>query len=761
MPPPKTTALPLMTSISAKLIAKRFFRSSFLASFAICAGLTLAQNTPDQAGKNFTIPRADQAPVIDGLLSDAAWENAAHVDQLLQVVPLEYRSASEHTEAYITYDEDAVYIGFFAHDSRPDEITANVLEQEGNLANDDKVIVILDPFNNQRSGYLFQINPNGVRKEAIFVTGTQPNYAWAGIWNGTAQRVEGGWTAEFEIPFKSISFDPNNGDWGVNFARELQRNQEEMAWYSNNGSYYPDSSGTMRGLTGGNQGIGLDVVPAIAGNSYENKVVGSEESDLEPSVDIFYKITPQINLAVTINTDFSATEADTNTLNNSRFRRFFEEKRAFFLNDFDAFKFGLADLDLDGAESGNNALAFYSRRIGISEDGTPVNIIGGSKISGRAGNTEFGALVMRQDEFEVRDSNGNITDIINPTNAIVARVSQTIFDESKIGFIYTDGNPAENEDNSLYGADFHYRKTDFGGKSLDAVLMYQQTEDPDYTDNQSAYSAVFSIEDNQGFTGGAQYFAVEENYHPGLGFTQRHNAELFSSRLAHKWIFEDFGILQEAATMMETERWQFLDTGDLDSKKFTYVPFWLQFVRGDTFRLRLERREEVVFADNNPSGDLGFDIPAGTYTDTLFDFRYQAPNYMDLRGNVEFKGGDFYSGKFTTIKPDLDWQVNRNILLGLSYDLTKYEFDAETVFTREVELSMNITFTPSWTLASKIEYDNVRRQAAFTNRLRWNIEPGQDLWIVFNQGMVDEDDDYKFAVQNTQASFKFRYTFRY
>lgn len=743
------------------LIFKNYLGLVFSALVAISASAALSQNTPEQADKNFTIPKTDQAPVIDGDLSDPVWANAAHIDDFLQVIPLEYRTASERTEAFITYDENAVYLGFIAHDSRPDEITANVLQQEGNLANDDKVIVILDPFNNQRSGYLFQINPNGVRKEALFVTGTQPNYAWAGIWNGTAKRTEEGWTAEFEIPFKSISFDPDNGTWGVNFAREIQRNQEEMAWYSKNGSFNPDSSGKMNGITDGNQGIGLDVVPAVAGNSYENKVAGTEESDLEPSVDIFYKITPQINLAVTLNTDFSGTEADTNSLNNSRFQRFFDEKRAFFLNDFDAFKFGLADLDLDGSESGNNALAFYSRRIGLSEGGEPVNIIGGTKISGRAGNTEFGALVMRQDEFEVRDNNGLITGVIDPTNAIVARVSQTIFEESKIGVIYTDGNPAENEKNSLYGADFHYRKTDFRGKSLDAVLMYQQTEDPDFSDNQSAYSAVFSVGDNEGFTGGAQYFAVEENYHPGLGFTQRHNAELFSTRLMHKWIFEDFGILQEAAALVESERWQVLDSGALDTEKFTFVPFWLQFVRGDTFRLRLERSEEVVLPGTNPSGDLGLAIPAATYTDTMYDFRYQAPNYLDLRGNIEFKGGDYYSGKFTTIKPDLDWQVNRHILLGLAYDLTKYEFDSGDVYTREVELSMNITFTPSWTLASKIEYDNVRRQAAFTNRLRWNIEPGQDLWIVFNQGMVDEDEDYKFRVQNTQASFKFRYTFRY
>ena len=169
----------------------------------------------------------------------------------------------------------------------------------------------------------------------------------------------------------------------------------------------------------------------------------------------------------------------------------------------------------------------------------------------------------------------------------------------------------------------------------------------------------------------------------------------------------------------------------------------------------------MVLPGVNPSGDLGFVIPSGTYTNSTYDLRYQAASYLDLTGSVNLKKGDYYSGSYTAITPEVSWQANRHLLFGVGYDLTKYKFDTETVFTREVEFSMNITFTPSWTLASKIEYDNVRRQAAVTNRLRWNIEPGQDLWIVFNQGMVDEDDDYKFAVQNTQASFKLRYTFRY
>lgn len=739
--------------------AKKLVNLTLFFSLILQASFAISQNTPEEAGKHFTAARTDQAPQIDGDISDASWADAAHIDDWLQVRPLEYRTASERTEVYIMYDENALYFGFYVHDSKPEEITANVLQQGTSIRDDDKVGVIIDPFNAQRGGYNFQLNPNGVRLEAIYINGTRGSFQWEGVWNGATQMQDDGWTAEFEIPFKSLSFDPNNDVWGVNFSRSLQRNQETMAWYSRNGTFNPASAGKMDGINDLTQGIGLDVVPALSGSSFEDKVAGNTVSDIQPSVDIFYKVTPQINLAVTINTDFSATEADTNTLNASRFRRFFAEKRAFFLNDFDAFKFGLTDLRYNGSSSGNNALAFYSRRIGLSEDGQPVDIVGGIKLSGRAGETEFGALVMRQDETTV--TSGGVTEIIDPTNAIVARVSRSIFSESKIGLIFTDGNPAENQSNSLFGADFQYRDTEFyAGKSLDGILMYQQTEDPDFDDNQASYSAAVSISSNEGFYGGAQYFAVEENYSPGLGFTQRTNAELFSGSLSYKWLFEDSFVAQ-ISTSLSTVNWTDLDTGAVDFDQISWTPFNIELRRGDRLNFSIEKKTRVARAGERPTGDLGIAVPLGEYSNSNYEISYNTPNYFDLSGQINVDLGEYYNGDFTTINPRISWQANRHILFSTGYKYTKYEMPGETVFAREVEFDLNIAFNSKVSLTSAIEYDNIRRQASFNNRLRWNIEPGQDLWVVFNQGLVDQDEDYNFAVENTSAAFKLRYTLRF
>jgi|MEHZ01.4.fsa_nt_MEHZ011250982.1_64 hypothetical protein len=748
-------------TFALQLLKIEFSRLLLASTLVIYSSLAISQNAAVEAGKIFEIGRTDTAPRIDGDLSDPAWANAARRDDFLELTPVEHRAASERTEFSVMYDENALYIGIYVYDSKPDEITANTIAPDGSLRWEDKIVLTLDPNNSQRGGYLFQLNSNGVRNEALYITGSQLAYDWEAIWRGNARRVEDGWTAEMEIPFKSLSFDPDNDTWGFNLSRDLQRNVSELAWYSLNGEASVANAGKMTGITGISQGVGLDVVPAISGIANEDRVTGNEESEIQPSVDIFYKITPQINLAVTVNTDFSATEADSNTLNSTRFVRFFEEKRAFFLNDFDAFNFGLANMQLNGRRSGNNALAFYSRRIGLSDNGTPVDIAGGIKLSGQAGNTEFGALVMRQSEFLAEGADP--ADLINPTNAIVARVSQSILTESKIGLLFTDGNPAENQNNSLYGIDFHYRDSDFyANKALQAILVYQQTEDPDFDDNQSSYTATVSFSGNSGWQGGGQYFVVEENYSPGLGFTQRTNAELFSGALSHTWVFENSELFQEFEMGFDTERWNDFDTGNLDSSEFSLNLSTLTFVRGDQIGLELYQEKEYVSAGGrNPTGELGFNVPEGTYTQNRFEFGYSTPSFWDISGGLELDHGDYFTGTSTEVAPSVEWQANRHVAISAEYALTKFELPGDTVYTREVNLDLSISFNSSMSLTSQIEYDNVRREASFNNRFRWQIEPGQDLWIVYNQGMIDEDEDYRFAVEDTVAAFKFVYTLRF
>ncbi|SVE34422.1 uncharacterized protein METZ01_LOCUS487276, partial [marine metagenome] len=228
---------------------------------------------------------------------------------------------------------------------------------------------IIDPFNNKRSGYSFTLNPNGVRQEAIYATATRASDQWDGIWHGAATKVDDGWTMEMAIPFNTVTFDPNDDTWGVNFYRRVIRKTERMAWESRNGAVNPTVSGEMYGLQNLNQGIGLDVTPSASSIYTKDREISATDTEFDPSLDINYKITPSINGLVTFNTDFAATEVDGRRLDLQRFSLFFPEKRAFFLTDFDIFQFGGVPTGgghwsrAVGLRSGTNGLAFFSRRI--------------------------------------------------------------------------------------------------------------------------------------------------------------------------------------------------------------------------------------------------------------------------------------------------------------------------------------------------------------------------------------------------------------
>ena len=199
------------------------------------AGRAAAQPPPDDADqKTVRIQRAAEPPVIDGELNEEIWVRAPLVDDFHQVTPVEFDSPSERTEVYVLYDRDALYIGARLYDAEPELINARILRQGQNINSDDRFFVHIDPFNNRRSGYLFGVNPNGVRYDGVFEGVTQRQFDWDGIWQAAARITPEGWTLEIEIPFKTLSFDPSTTTWRMNFARNIQRKNEGMAWNSRN-----------------------------------------------------------------------------------------------------------------------------------------------------------------------------------------------------------------------------------------------------------------------------------------------------------------------------------------------------------------------------------------------------------------------------------------------------------------------------------------------------------------------------------------------
>ena len=210
------------------------------------------------------IMRADTAPVLDGRLDDEGWSRAELVDDLHQISPVEYAEPTEQTRIYILYTDDALYVGAELSYNDPDHIYARILRQGEGFFGDDLFAIYLDPFYDRRSGYRFEVNANGIRSELLFQNTNQRQENWEGIWQAQSIRNDEGWTTEMRIPFKTLSFDPSNDTWGINFMRWMPRQSEWLGWVSRNRSQNPSISGTVIGFNNLEQGMGLDVVPSIS-----------------------------------------------------------------------------------------------------------------------------------------------------------------------------------------------------------------------------------------------------------------------------------------------------------------------------------------------------------------------------------------------------------------------------------------------------------------------------------------------------------------
>ena len=327
---------------------------------------------------------------VDGRLDEAAWERVIPATDFLQEDPNNGAPATERTEVRFLFSENSLFMGIICFDSEPDAVRGNTMQRDAALSADDRFMWAFDTSLDGRSGYFFEVNPNGAMGDGTLLmsvnTGSTER-AWDGIWNARVQKTGMGWTIEVEIPFRTLNFDPNAPAWGVNFQRTVRRKNEERLWTGherNQGLLRMINAGLLEGITEVSQGIGLDVQPYVVGNYSAAPGRGVDSTYTgDVGVDFIYSVTPQLKANFTINTDFAQTEVDQRQVNLTRFPLFFPERRDFFLEGSNFFDFS--------REFGNDVVPFFSRRIGLVE-GRPQRINYGAKITGKVGSNDIGML---------------------------------------------------------------------------------------------------------------------------------------------------------------------------------------------------------------------------------------------------------------------------------------------------------------------------------------------------------------------------------
>ncbi|MDP2141496.1 MAG: carbohydrate binding family 9 domain-containing protein [Gammaproteobacteria bacterium] len=721
----------------------------------ITASAQEVSTTPVIAQKQIRAVRVDTPPVIDGRLDDAAWQQSNVITDFHQIRPGNQTEPSERTEVYIVYDDDAMYIAARMYDSEPDLIAAPVIRHGQGMGSDDRLVVILDPFNTRRTGYRFETNLNAARHEALYTSVNSFQIEWNTIWD-TATSVDGNsWIAELEIPFKSMSFDPNLDTWGFNFGRGIRRRGEEMAWVSYNRTYNPSISGLVTGLEGMDQGVGLDLVPSFSMNRNKNFILGTSDSNMDPSLDAFYRLTPSMNAALTINTDFSATEVDNRQVNLTRFNLFFPEKRDFFLNDSDLFQFGSIGGNGNSAESGasrQNARPYFSRKLGLSRTGAPVDIDYGGRISGRVGRWNIGTLAIRQDEFNTVDA----------SNLFIGRLSANVLEESAVGFIMTDGNPGSNLDNSVYGVDFRYLNTRLeGGQTIEADAWYQVSDTPGLNGDDAAFGLGLRSPNNTGLRGGVGYKEVQRNFNPAMGYVNRSNIRDYTADVGFTHFFRD-SFLQTAYFGIDAQRINVI-SGGLQSQVLAFRLLEMDTNTRDRISFGYQTNKEVVVAPFAvySAPDRRVLIQPGNYAFNEKSVSFNTAGQREFSGRLSLVNGDFYNGTRNNINGSLSWTQSRNFVMSVNYDWNDIELPQGDFITRLTSLSTQVAFSSTLYWVSLVQYDNLSEEVGINTRIQWIPRAGQEGFIVLNYNLEDKDKDNSFHSASSDLSVKFKYTFRF
>jgi hypothetical protein len=388
-----------------------------------------------------------QAISVDGILDETAWGTAQVATNFTQHTPDTGEPATERTEVRFLYDDNYLYIGARMYDSNPGQIAATLFRRDGNEYSD-WFYVGIDSYNDNRTAFVFGVNPRGVRKDFLIYNDNQEDMSWDAVWETSATIDEEGWTAELKIPLSQLRYNGEAGEmksWGINFSREIARIGESSFWAPT----LPDDSGIVSHFGRVNnlhklpEKNRLELLPYLSGQL--NRSPGDQQNPFykqyDPSFslggDIKYGLNSNLTLTATVNPDFAQVEVDPAVVNLSAFETFYPERRPFFLEGAEIFSFGFNS----NIELGDTPRLFYSRRIGRAPQGSvPGNpeytdrpnqtpIAGAVKLSGKSsGGWSVGflnALTLEQDARFSPDGNEIENIAVEPlSNFTVGRIKR-------------------------------------------------------------------------------------------------------------------------------------------------------------------------------------------------------------------------------------------------------------------------------------------------------------------------------------------------
>jgi hypothetical protein len=674
--------------------------------------------------------------VLDGVLDDEAWADAEVTGEFVQAEPDEGEPASEPTEVRVAFDREALYIAVYCRDREAASLIVNDIRKDFALGDQDSFEILLDTFGDRRNGFVFITNPEGAKSDTqIANEGREVNTSWDAVWRVAAKTQADGWTAEIWIPFKTLRFEPGEGrSWGVNFARRIRRKNEVAYWsavpraYS---IYRASQDGNLFGLPDVDQGRNLRVKPFFATSSTRATGGRAFDGTADVGVDLKYGVTPALTLDLTVNPDFAQAEADEQQVNLTRFSLFYPEKREFFLENSGIFYFG--DIPRNSRQTSRfrppeeDLLLFFSRRIGLTDDGQQIPIIGGARLTGRAAGFGVGVLSMQTDDVAA----------LPGTNYTVVRARRDVLRNSDIGAIFMNRQSTVAGDyNRVVGADANFRFL----RNLSWNSFFAKSETPGAGGGELAWKTSLGWEDNFHHY---QYSVlnVDDSFQADIGFVRRTGVRKHfvdaGIRPRPQWL-RKFGFI-EFHPHNRLNRYT-----DLDNDEVTRSDHWavsLFFERGGFIEYAVNPRMDTLITPFDIRPDVS--IPVGRYDWNEYQLTLETDRSRVLSGSFTLTNGGFWDGAQNAQRIAVVLRPSYRLLVdvGLQRNDITLHTPVAAFTTNLLTVRTAYSFSTNMFLDSLLQYNTDVKQ--FNANVRFNLihRPLSDLFVVYNEQQFTERPD--------------------
>jgi hypothetical protein len=654
------------------------------------------------------------APTIDGALDEGMWQDATPLTGFVQAEPFEGQPGSERTEVRILYDDEAIYVGVVCYDRDPSLIVTTDTRRDAGLGEMDSFQMIFDTFHDRQNGFVFGTNAVGVQYDAQVRDQGDQTASWDGSWEVMTTTTPIGWTAEFRIPLRTLRYGPAPQTWGVNFFRNIQRTRERTYWAPLTRVYNLarlSSAGELGGLnleTPRN----FKLLPYVVSSANRNFTPGTE-TDLDGDIgfDAKFGITPSLTLDATYNTDFAQVEVDTQQINLSRFNLRFPEKRPFFLENSGLFSIG----------KGNELDLFFSRRIGLDEEGNLVPIKGGGRLSGKVGGVNVGVLNMQTSS--VGASPGS--------NFSALRVSRELPNRSGVGAMFVNraatGDLSRSGDwNRTWGADARLGV----GEHITFAGFAARTETPGLTGRDYAYNVDSEYDDGR-HRAGFEYGRTGEDFNPEAGFLENEEGyrrilfrfhETMRQEKLRSWGFREW------QPHVNYTRYDYLD-GGLNNAELHVDNHW-DWENGNRIDTALNGSWEGF---REPFEIYpGVIIPVGEYGGLRLRMNANTDRRRWISGRLNWDVGRFLTGDQNSPTFGLTLRDSGRLTVDTNWSYRAITLPQGAFHTNLGNMRVTYNFSPSVFVQSLIQYNDRTDRWSTNLRFHWLETAGTGLFVVYN-----------------------------